>query len=262
MSSKRLFNFTNIFSKYEEYEYAKNDLKNLILQDYSARKNPAKIQIGAQIIDATLGRVLINLLIMKPFVEKDVVLTEDFIFGFTSVTANNLNKYFNNIITKGKTVVDFDDLRKTIAETINEMSDLSGELNMLAGNSISFHDFVRLYVEDPEAKEIFNYKLKENMQFDEIEDEFLKLGHTIKKFFLDRPNTELYPFMTADTGINKKQLTQAIGFVGLKPDIDGSIIAHAIDENYLTGLKTIQNYFINAKGTRKAFNVMGASKSL
>jgi hypothetical protein len=252
MSSERLFNFTNIFSKYEEYEYTKNDLKNLILQDYSARKNPAKIQIGAQIIDATLGRVLINLLIMKPFVERDVVLTEDFIFGFTSVTADNLNEYFNNIIAKGKTVVDFDNLRRTIAETINEMSDLSGKLNVLAGNSISFHDFIRLYVEDPEAKEIFDYKLKDNMQFDEIEDEFINLGHTIKKFFLDRPDTELYPFMTADTGINKKQLTQAIGFVGLKPDIDGSIIAHAIDENYLNGLGTIQNYFINAKGTRKA----------
>jgi cell fate (sporulation/competence/biofilm development) regulator YlbF (YheA/YmcA/DUF963 family) len=224
----------------------------LILQDYSARKNPAKIQIGAQIIDATLGRVLINLLIMKPFVEKDVVLTEDFIFGFASVTADNLNEYFNSIIAKGKTVVDFDNLRKTIAETINEMSDLSGELNVLAGNSISFHDFVRLYVEDPEAEAIFNYKLEDRMQFNDIEDEFSKLGHEIEKFFLDRPETELYPFMTADTGINKKQLTQAIGFIGLKPDIDGSIIPHAIDENYLNGLKTIQNYFINAKGTRKA----------
>jgi hypothetical protein len=248
----RLFNFTNIFNKFEEYEVRTKELKEMVLEDFSKRKDPAKIQIGAQIIDATIGRVLINLLIMRPFVEKDVVLTEDFIFGFESVTEKNLNKYFNQVIAKGKTVVDFDNLRQSIAETINEMSDLSGKLNVLAGNSISFHDFVRLYSEDQEARNIFNYKLKSSMQFDEIEDEFNKLGHTIEDFFLSRPDTELYPFMTADTGINKKQLTQAIGFIGLKPDIDGSIIPVAIEANYLTGLGSIQNYFINAKGTRKA----------
>jgi len=252
MVSERLFNFTNIFKQYKEYLYTKDELKELVLTDYASRNNPAKIQIGPKIIDATIGRVLINLLIMKPFVEKDVVLTEEFLFGYDSVTEGNLNEYFNFILDKNKEVADFDNLRQTVAETINEMSDISGELNVLAGNSLSFHDFVRLFVEDPEAKEIFNYKLEDSLQFNEIEDRFDALGHKIEKFFIDRPDTELHAFMKADTGINRKQLTQAIAFIGLKPDIDGSIIPVAINANYTNGLGTLQNYFINSKGTRKA----------
>jgi len=252
MVSERLFNFTNIFMSYEEYLYTKDELKELVLTDFAARNNPVKIQIGPEIIDATIGRVLINLLIMKPFVEKGVVLTKEFLFGFDAVTEGNLNRYFNFILDKSKKVVNFTNLRQAMAETINEMADISGELNVLAGNSLSFHDFVRLFVEDPEAREIFNYELGDSLQFNEIEDAFNNLGDKIKKFFIDRPDTELHAFMKADTGINAKQLTQAIAFVGLKPDIDGSIIPVAINANYLNGLGTLQNYFINAKGTRKA----------
>jgi hypothetical protein len=252
MASERLFNFTNIFSSFEEYNEVKDELKEKVLTDFSSRKNKAKIQLKSQIVDATIGRVLINLLIMKPLVEKDIDLTEDDLFDFNFVTEGNLEKYFNMLLQKGKFVADFDDLRFMISETINEMSDLSGSLNVLAGNSVSFHDFVKLSVEDSEAEDIFNQSIDEHMQFDEIENMFNLLAKRIDKFFKDKPDSELYPFVTAETGINKKQLTQAIGFIGLKPDIDGSIIPIAIEDNYLIGLKSLTSYFINAKGTRKA----------
>ena len=252
--TQRLFNFTNIFRDYNEYSEVKSELKKQILSDYSSRNQPVKIMIGSDVIDGTLGKVLINLLIMKPFVGKGLKLSTNDMFGFESVTEGNLNQYFDGIITRFKSDVDidFDDLREVIGETINEMSDISGELNVLAGNSISFYDFVRLSVEDPEAKAIFNQEIGKKMEFNEIEDQFNKLGKTIEKLFKQRKDTELYPFVVSETGINRKQLTQAIGFIGLKPDIDGTVIPVAIGDNYLNGLKSLENYYINSKGTRKA----------
>jgi hypothetical protein len=252
--TERLFNFTNIFRDYSEYIDVKNELKSIILNDYAARKSHAKVLIGSDVIDATLGKVLINLLIMKPFVGKGLKLSANDMFGFESVTEGNLDTYFDGIVTRFKSDVDidFDDLRKVIGETINEMSDISGELNVLAGNSISFYDFVRLSVESPEANGIFNQKISKKMEFDEIEEKFNSLGKQIEEFFKTNKDTELYPFVISETGINRKQLTQAIGFVGLKPDIDGNVIPVAIEDNYLNGLKSLENYYINAKGTRKA----------
>jgi len=190
-------------------------------------------------------------------VGKGFKLTKEDLFDYDSVTESNLSEYFNKLLVRGKSndKISYDELRHLVAETINEMSDISGKLNVLSGNSISFHDFVKLSVENPEAKEIFHYTKNEDLQFNEIEDKFNKLGSKIENFFLKNKSTELYPFMVSGTGINKKQLTQAIGFVGLKPDIDGTIIPVAIDDNYLNGLSNLENYFINSKGTRKALIV-------
>jgi hypothetical protein len=254
MSSERIFNFTNIFRDFSEYNSTKKELKDLILADYATRNKHCKIILNNDVLDATYGKVLINLLIMKPFVGKGLKLGVNDMFNFESVTEGNLDYYFNSIIARFKSEVDidFDDLRIVIGETINEMSDISGELNVLAGNSVSFYDFVRLNVENEEAKKLFNQKISKRMQFDEIEAKFNKLGKEIETFFKTNKDTELYPFVISDTGINRKQLTQAIGFVGLKPDIDGSVIPVAIEDNYLNGLKSLESYYINAKGTRKA----------
>jgi hypothetical protein len=257
MASERLFNFSNIFEEYDLYKEVKEELKSKILEGYSERKKSAKIMVGGEVVKASLGKVLINLLIMKPLVGKGFKLTKDDLFNYESVTEKNLNDYFNKLLVRCKTNenITYDEVRHLVAETINEMSDISGKLNVLSGNSISFHDFIKLSAENSEAKEIFHYTKNEDLQFNEIEDKFNKLGSRIEEFFLDNKDTELYPFMVSGTGINKKQLTQAIGFVGLKPDIDGSIIPVAIDDNYLNGLTNLENYFINSKGTRKALIV-------
>jgi hypothetical protein len=252
--TERVFNFNNIFQDYSQYSEVKEEIKNLILTDYSSRKTKSRIVVGSDVISSDNGRVLMNLLIMKPFVGKGLKLKANDLFGFESVTEGNLNEYFDNIITRFKLEVDidFDDLRKVVAETINEMSDISGELNVLAGNSISFYDFVRLSAEDEKAKSLFNQKISKKMQFNEIEKKFSNLGNEIETYFKTNKETELYPFVISDTGINKKQFTQAVGFVGLKPDIDGSVIPVAIQDNYLNGLSNLESYYINAKGTRKA----------
>jgi len=253
----RVFNFTTLFNSEEEYLELKKEIKQGILEDFSNRKIPARIMIGEDTIKATIGKVLINLLVMQPLIGKKFKISMDDLFNYESVTEENLSKYFDKLLRKhkGSKKLDYDALKQNLSDSINEMSDLSGELNVLSGNSISFHDFVKLSATDEAAKKIFKQKLERGLQFDEIEERFNNLGDEIEDYFMSNPDTDLYPFMKSETGITKKQLTQAIGFVGLKPDIDGNVIPVAIEDNYLIGLKSLENYFINSKGTRKALIV-------
>jgi hypothetical protein len=256
MASEKVYNFNTIFETREYYEEIKNELKEQILADFSSRNKPAKIFIGNKVTDATLGRVLTNLLLMKSLVGTGYkVVDHTDLYDYPSVTESNLAKYFNRLLEKCRNDVgtDYEEIRQLVFDTLCELADLSGELNVLAGNTVSFHDFVRLYSEDDsEFKELLNQKLPEVVQFDEIERIFNELGTRIENFFLKRTDTELHPFVLSGTGINKKQFTQAIGIIGLKPDIDGNVIPVPIGDNYTKGLSNLENYFINAKGTRKA----------
>jgi len=254
MASERVFNFNVILDSFDYYEEIRDELKDGILADFSMRNRPAKILIGNEVVDATIGRVLVNLLLMKSLVKTGVKVDTTDLYNYESVTESNLAKYFNKILRQCRetSLTDYEEIRVLIGETLNEMSDLSGELNVLAGNSVSFYDFVRLYSDDEEFKAIMNQDLSDRIQFNEIEDKFDNLSKTIEDYFTKNKNTDLHPFVISGTGINKKQITQAMGFIGLKPDIDGNVIPVAISDNYIRGLSNYENYFINCKGTRKA----------
>jgi hypothetical protein len=253
----RLFNFNTLIESYDEYIEAKEEIKAAVLNNFSSRKLKCKIMVQDEVLETTVGKTLINLLVIKPLVGKGFKIAKEDLFDFKSVTESNLSKHFSKLLKKYKNnkKIDYAELKESLGETINEMSDLSGELNVLSGNSISFHDFVKLSATNEEARNLFHQSITTDMQFDEIEDKFNKLGKDIETFFLSQKDTELYPFMKSETGINRKQLTQAIGFVGLKPDIDGNVIPVAIEDNYLNGLSNLESYFINSKGTRKALIV-------
>ena len=74
MSSERIFNFTNIFRELQDYMDVKEELKNIILTNFKSRNTPCKVILNNDVLDATYGRVLINLLIMKPFRRKRIKL--------------------------------------------------------------------------------------------------------------------------------------------------------------------------------------------
>lgn len=252
-----VFDFQKIFSSEETYEKTKNSLKEAILNDFSIRKQDAKIKLGT-VIDTNFGFVLVNLLIMKPFVNaKNHILTEKDLFTYDAVTEDTLEKYFNNTIKICKSDnANNNEISKKIKETIDEMASISGSLTYLAGNSISFYDFVRLSANNPEATKLFSgdiyTKEQSSLKFDEVETKFNKRGNDLIKLFNEDTTTELHPFVKANTGINKKQLTQALGFIGLKPSISGEVIPVVIEDNFLHGLSNIENYFINCEGTRNA----------
>lgn len=191
---------------------------------------------------------------MRPFAEFWVIPTKDDLFPGATVTQDELDKYFDFIVEKFRnleTPVSYDQIRSSINTMLNEMSDLSGEYNVRVGNSVSYRDLIRLEVEDPEFEKLTHPTIVPG-QFNEIEKQFSDLGNKIIKYFEEHKDTELHPFVASETGINKKQFTQAVGFVGLKPSMLGEVIPVTITDNFLRGLSSLESYYINASGTKKA----------
>lgn len=252
MTSQKLFNFNNILKSETEYNHIKDEVKDSILESYRSRKFPVKILIGTEAIDSTLGNVLVNLLLCTAFVESGIEITKDDIYLESTVTQDSIEKYINHTLNRFREngEHDYQIIRNKIYQSLNEMSDISGNLNALSGNSISYRDFVRLAVNDPEAKALFKPEIKPGA-FNEIESQFNDCGNKLFNYFKTHTNTELYPFIASETGVNKKQLTQCLSVVGLKPDMDGSVIPVVIRDNFLNGLSGLESYFINCKRYKK-----------
>jgi hypothetical protein len=236
------------------YEKTKEDITSEVLNDFSSRKEQVKLITSDGEVKVTLGEALTNLMMLKFSITQDIPITKDLILSGKKVNGDEISKIFNRVLNKIKEIdnLNYDHARLSISESINEMSDISGEINVRAGNTISIQDFVRLAATDENAKKIFNVKFDDNVKFSEIEDEFDRKGQEILDYFSKKKDSDLYNYVWSKTGLNLKQLTQAISFVGLKPDMDGSIIPVVIDGNYVRGLGNIESYYINSKGTRKA----------
>lgn len=249
-----IYNFNEIFQSLEKYEDIKNEIKNELKYNFSNRKNETILKLNDKKMDMSLGKLFINLLLMRPFAEFGVIPTEDDIFSGNTVTQDVLDSYFNHILKRFRSEnmnIDYDKIRESICNTMNEMCDLSGEYNVKMGNSVSFRDMIRLEVEDEEFDKLVHPEVKSG-QFYEIERQFNENSKKLMKYFREHRDTELHPFVASGTGLNGKQFGQACSFIGLKPSMSGEVIPVTIKDNFLRGLSGLESYYINACGTKKA----------
>lgn len=152
-----------------------------------------------------------------------------------NLTQAVLENYFNYLLERlVEKEISYEEIRQSFVESMNEMCDLSGQYNVNVGSSISYRDFIRMEVEDPEAEKLFKPDVKDG-SFSDIESQFSAHGKKLMKY-LKEHDSELKPFVCSETGLNTKQLTQCIGFIGLKPDMDGSVIPVTVADNFLNGL--------------------------
>lgn len=165
----------------------------------------------------TLGRFFVNLLIMYPIISMGIPIKKDDLFSSQTMTQGALENYFNYTlgrITDEDHDVDYSEVRSLLVDAMNEMCDLSGEYNVNVGNSISYRDFLRMEVEDPEAERLFKPEVKPG-SFSDIEAQFSAHGKKLMAYLREH-DSELRPFVRSETGINGKQLTQCIGFIRSK----------------------------------------------
>lgn len=230
----------------------KEEIKTRLSFDYSSRKLPVTVLVDGKPIDMTIGKLFLNILLLKPFAMTETPVNEEDIFTESSITQDGFEELFNHILDRlSDCNVTYSEIRESLIESMNEMCDLSGDYNVKVGYSVSFRDFVRMEVEDEKAAGLFNPDIKPGA-FHKIEDDFNECGKKLMEYFRNHKETELHPFVISETGINKKQFTQCVGFVGLKPDMEGNVIPITVKDNFLHGLSGLEGYFINSLGTRKA----------
>jgi len=248
------FNLDSLMSSYDNYVEVKESLKRELTSDFALRKENAALILNGEIIEMSKGQVLLNLMLLDFFVERGIRIEREDIYLHDSVTTKYINNYMNHYLTRyGKSNKNnYDEFRHSVAETLNELSDIAYYLNVLAGNSLSLADFVEVIATDEDARHLFRPEIPRGLQFNEIEDLFHKLAKSLMNYFKSHRNLELNPYCISGTGINEKQFVQLAGFVGLKPDMHSGVIPVVNKDNFLYGLTSLENYYINCMGTRKA----------
>lgn len=252
MTDKIDFDF--IMSDELEYNNLLDEISELLLKkNITNRLNKITVVIDNKEVEMTLGRLYINMLMLYLLLGKGIHFTYDMIIHEEHLTPNVQARVFNMLLDKADEVgISIDECEEKLANTINIISDVFSTVNRKVGATPAILDFIKLEATDPAARRIMNIELKSNLQYDEVENIFNTLSVLFLKTLSMHPEIGFTRFVTPGSGVNLKQSTQSFCMGGLKPDTDGSIINYAIENSYYHGLKSDIDYFIDAKGTRKA----------
>lgn len=235
------------------YNEVKSNLKEMIIKDYSCRKDTIYFRLNeddTEVYNLTLSNFLTNLILLGTFNVFKERVYEEFLFDASNINKKTLSKYINEIIEYFSDY-DYKVLNSSISKSIEEMADISGIVNVLQGNTMSLHGIIELSKKNEEFKDLINTTIPDGLQFDEIESYLRKRTDRLMEILMSENNV-LQNYVRSGTGINTKQLSQSILNVGLKPDLFGNVIPEPINTNYLHGLRNPQDFYINAEGARKA----------
>ena len=253
MTTDTLFNINLLLKNPDEFEKKKNDLKEKLLNDISLRHEKGTIIVENANVELTLGQILLNLFLLSFYEGRKLIIYKEDLFLKDSISGDDLNDVFNRLLTRIKEDGnDFEFYRNSIYKVLNEINNFSTKSNALVGNTIDYLDFLQAEEEDPDAKNLFNVTIPKGLQFNEIEKIFSDKSKALEKYFNEHPNRNLSPFTRSKTGINFKQATQTLAFIGLKPTFNGTVIPKCVTSNFLKGLDKIEDWFIISKGARLA----------
>ena len=229
-----------------------DELKAWVLANFAQRDDIFLLMFGKESLEIGASKLLFNLILFQFHIEKGLPINKEDLWLEDYLRAGVLKQHFDKMIllyeSKG---IDLDETRANIRDIIDELTELSANINQHHGQTLSLLDFIEAS-KDPDIHDAFYSKVEFGKSFDEIEKQFKSTGARFIDYYRKHPEREIYAMAASDCGMNAQQFTQCAGFVGTKPDINGDIIPYVVTNNYLTGLKEKEDIFISAKGCRKA----------
>ena len=234
-----------------EFEKVRSELKDLILTNFETRHDNGIIIIDGEEIKMPKGKILLNLYLLAPMRQCGIWINKTDVFTKDNITGGDVEDYLNKILDRVKDAgISFEKYKHSVYNFMNDANDLSAYVNRIAGSTIDYLDFLEAAIEDPDFEKLISAPNIKNMQFSEIETVFKQRSNDLFDYFNKHPKRNLSAFTLSNTGINKKQFVQTIGFVGLKPGFDGLPIPKVVTSNFLKGQETIEDFFISASGAR------------
>lgn len=233
-------------------EYIK--LKKELFDDVTVRNNMISYTINGETTELRQIFWTFNILLltmiedMKTFNNKDL-LTDTF---NSDIFSDFVNKYLNN------------KNRHQVANILTEFSKISVVGNNELDTGLSLSNIIDAYIKYEDFRNIIDNKNADGTDiFDgtenvyEVERKFAEGIVNMKEVLKDKPDTWFYPFIKNGEGLNFKQLFQTIGFVGTKPVVNFDFRNNGVNDdfigsNFVVGMKSIQEYYINCMSARKA----------
>lgn len=226
-------------------------LKELILSDFTNQKSKeVRVDFGDDVYDITQGNLLTYLILALPF----HIYKKSFNgFEFEISDTSALNNYMSDIIHYFKNEFDIS-INDELIDIISELSKLSSMILGVYGFTINLYDLCTLINNNPEFKNLMNFKLSDtnihNLDFKQS----LDLVDSKFNEVLDILKTEdncYKVLLLSNIGLSEKQLKDTIFNVSFKPDMVGNIINIPVDTSYIRG-NNIVTYYIDCVGGRKA----------
>lgn len=239
------------FDKTETYLY---DVLKSGFEIKEVREAPVKFKfkLDGEVHTMQLRRFYVNLLMWYPLTTMKKSQDIDESYMVTDFSAKGREIYFNNqIISKYIETVDNSLINAAINDSIFKLEKIPLEFNVLLGASMNLRGFIKLAIENKEFMDLINTTIDPNEQPHNVErilNEKLRQLLVILKTH-DNP---LRSILLAGGNIKEKQLIEFFIAVGYKSTVDGKTLPTPISSNFLKGMNTISEYYIEANSAIKA----------
>ena len=227
------------------------DLIKIIEDDYENRKIVYQVQFSDGIHDIKLANLITKLIFAHLYVgyELSYDLTIETKDINNSIILPYLNNYIEFALEEG---FKLKELTNRLHEVLFGINMINIRFSVTQANSISVYGIIELMKKNKKFRELINrkYSVKNKTSFDiekMMADDMTEVTNLLKK-----EDNILKPFLMAKDGINMGQLGQLLFNIGPKPDMKGNVFPLIVNTNYLRGLRTPSDYFIDASGGRKS----------
>jgi hypothetical protein len=236
-----------------DFESSVDDIEGRIMSSYASKRDPTVMILSDGKVEMNLGRALINLIVLRPIVDMgDIASSMNLLPTEVPFSQDILASHFNKILVRYEGEGKWEALNDSIAECQTRLAALSGHANVAAGNTVSVWSVIQAMEKNQALNDLVHLSIPDGMTFDEIEFFLEKEKMQELVSILKEEETCLRPYILSNTGINVKQMFQVICNIGLKPDLAGNVIGHAINTNFLRGLRDSKDYYVLSTGARKA----------
>lgn len=240
----------NDFYDVEKYEEVLNQLMDDLERLEFDFESVIELQIDKKKLKLKLGRFLYNLIMLKPFFKLNREVTEEYLV-LGKFSKNHFNEYMESLIEIFNTEEDIEAFKDIVLEIIENISDVTGLVNYIKGNTIDLFSLVDLSIESKEFDKLMHYKIDESLTINEAEKD-LKKATDKAIAILKIADTSLRPFLLSGVGVKEKQLRESFISVGYRPNLRGDIIEKPINNSLIAGLSSAEDYANMAIGSRKA----------
>ena len=200
-------------------------------------------------IITTVGKAAVSVTALRALSKGSDEIEFDETDLFEGETAADVDNYIRRLANQSKEA-GVDHLKEKIFEVIQDLLILSTKTNEINGITVDLYSLAKMYKNNPEAKALIDFKLDETKSIDEMSADMAKLTDEVGRVF-SAPDSPYKELIKGDA-VNKKQLTQMIACVGLKPDLDDNICEHPVNTSFIKGLRSIEDFWVSATGARKA----------
>lgn len=173
------------------------------------------------------------------------------VYKLRPMTPANYGVIMDAIVEKFEEKYGQDRVAEIMSQCLEQIAELSRGYSSIVANTFSIWDVAELEERSPVFKQLVNTQLDERLET-KVHEEFLEAARgVLKKALQDDGQSALLPYFESKR-IDITQGGQMFIAVGPRPNVDKKVLPKPIKGNFLRGLQSISEYYIEAVSARDA----------